>query len=40
MLFFFAIKNISLYSFMAAQGNDLHQDFSIIFHFVQVYKRL
>lgn len=34
----FPIKSISPFSFMAAKGNDLHQEFCIIFHVIQLYE--
>lgn len=34
----FPIKSISHFSFMAAKRNYFHQEFCIIFHFIQLYK--
>lgn len=34
----FHTMRISPRSFMAAKGNALHQDFCIVFHFIQLYK--
>lgn len=37
-ILYFSIKSISPFSFMEAEENDLHQDFCIIFHLIQLYK--